>query len=76
VKFGRLFATVDSEKCMSHQLCIAEVPDAFTLGPEHTAVVRAGAELVNPALLIEAAQTCPMEAISLRDEHGAEVSLR
>jgi ferredoxin len=73
---SRLFASIDNEKCMSHQLCIAEFPAAFMLGPDHTAIVTPGAEFVEPQLLIEAAENCPMAAISLRDENGVEFSFR
>ncbi len=72
---GKLTVAVDDSKCMSHQLCIAAVPEAFALGPQHTAVVLPGAENVPLERLLDAARMCPMAAISITDESGNEVRI-
>jgi ferredoxin len=71
----RLIVSVDTEKCMSHQLCIAELPEAFRLGPDHTAVVLPGASTLSEDQLIDAAASCPMAAIALHDEDGVAVAI-
>jgi ferredoxin len=71
----RLTVSIDAEKCMSHQLCIAELPEAFGLGPDHIAVVLPGASTVSEDALIEAAASCPMAAIILHDDNGVAISV-
>lgn len=71
----RLIVSIDTELCMSHQLCIAELPEAFGLGADHIAVVLPGASNLSEDQLIAAAASCPMAAIVLHDENGLQVAI-
>lgn len=71
----RLIVSIDTEICMSHQLCIAELPQAFGLGADHIAVVLQGASTLSEDQLFKAAVSCPMAAILLHDEDGIAVAI-
>ncbi len=60
----RGYATVDPEKCFSYGVCVEVMPEVFHLDEDGKSVVRSGA--VGPlSAFIEAAEDCPMQAISV-----------
>lgn len=64
--------SVDREKCISAATCIAIAPETFELDGEGKAVVK------NPtgndeAAIIEAAKSCPTQAIIITDESGKQL---
>ncbi|HXI03400.1 MAG TPA: ferredoxin [Candidatus Saccharimonadales bacterium] len=62
---------VDRPKCIGAANCTGMAPKTFQLDPAKKAVVKdpAGHE---DAILFEAAESCPTEAISLYDEKTGE----
>jgi ferredoxin len=63
---GRLLEVAVAPTCISSGYCRNSAPDVFGVGPERKAVVKA-----NPVDetddVIEAMESCPVEAISARD---------
>ena len=64
--------SVDREKCISAATCIAIAPETFELDGEGKAVIK------NPigndeATIIEAAKSCPTQAIIITDENGKQL---
>jgi len=65
--------SVDREKCISAATCIAIAPETFELDGEGKAVIK------NPigndeATIIEAAKSCPTQAIIITDENGKQLA--
>lgn len=63
---------VDREACISVASCVDIAPEVFQLDKEGKAVVK------NPkgnpdSIILEAAQSCPVNAISLYDENGKKI---
>lgn len=62
---------VDREQCMGVGSCVAVAPEAFKLDEEFKAVViNSGADR---AKLIEAAESCPYQAIIIEEDTGEKV---
>jgi len=58
------YASVDREKCFSYGVCVEMMPEVFHLDDEGKSV--AGVSAVGPLpTLIEVAEDCPMQAISV-----------
>jgi len=65
------YATVDREKCFSYGMCAEMMPDVFHLDEEGKAVARTGS--ATPlSKLIETADDCPMQAISVMPSDTSE----
>lgn len=67
-------ARVDHDICIGSATCVAIAPEVFVLNNDGQSTVidekdRTAAE----ALLREAAENCPVQAISLYDDAGAKV---
>jgi len=62
---------VDREKCQGISACVSAAPDVFEIDSEGKAVVIStdGADDV----VLEAAESCPLDAIILYDENGEQV---
>jgi ferredoxin len=60
---------IDSSLCIGYGACAELAPDVFTIGPEGNANVRIGST-DDPGAL-EAAATCPMDAITVVEEEAA-----
>lgn len=58
------YATVDRKKCFSYAVCVDIMPDTFYLDDEGISVVtlNTSGEL---RVLVEVAEACPMQAISV-----------
>jgi ferredoxin len=63
---------VDREKCIGAGNCLAIAPTVFDLDEEYKAVVL-DALSVDDDTLLEAAKSCPVEAIILEDDAGHQV---
>lgn len=68
-----LSARVDPDLCMSSGLCVADHPALFRFDAAEIAEVVPGARAGDDAVLREAAQRCPAEAILLTDAEGQPV---
>lgn len=63
---------IDRVKCQGIGACVGAAPDVFELDKEGKAIV------INPEgndddTILEAAEACPLEAITLIDEDGEKV---
>lgn len=68
----RLAVVVDPDRCVGSGMCVAMAGDVFELpiGAQHARVVDPAA--APPAAVVEAAESCPTMAITVRDaESGA-----
>jgi ferredoxin len=63
---------VDRELCTGMAYCIGVAPDVFKLDDEGKAVVL-DPSVVDDETLLEAAKSCPMDAIILEDDEGNQV---
>lgn len=63
---------VDRERCAGMAYCIGVAPDVFELDEEGKAVVL-DASSVDDETLLEAAKSCPLDAIILEDDEGNRV---
>ena len=62
---------VDRVKCQGIGACIGAAPDVFEIDNEGKAIV-INAEGSDDDTILEAAEACPLEAISLFDEEGEQ----
>lgn len=67
----RLFARIRRQDCCGSAECRAIAPTVFALDSKNKAVVL-DESTVEPAVLREAAESCPCAAIVLEDEHGQQ----
>lgn len=63
---------IDREKCQGIGACVGAAPDVFEIDNEGKAVVT-NAEGADDDTVLEAAEACPLEAITLYDEDGEQV---
>lgn len=63
---------IDRDLCIAASTCIVVTPETFQLDDENLAVV-IDADTVDDDTLIQAAQSCPTQAIKLIDKDGKEV---
>jgi ferredoxin len=69
---GGLRVRIDRGLCVGFGDCIEGAPEAFTLDGEGVAVFTAP-ESVERARLVAACDACPVDAITVWDESGAQV---
>jgi ferredoxin len=70
---GRWLVEVDHGVCIGSGMCVAAAPDAFELKGAHQSCPRQAEMDAEPSIL-DAAESCPTEAIKLTDvETGAVV---
>ncbi|OIP80440.1 MAG: cytochrome [Parcubacteria group bacterium CG08_land_8_20_14_0_20_48_21] len=63
---------VDRDACISISNCVAIAPNVFQLDDEGKAyVVKTDGDL--PETILEAAKSCPVDAIILKDEQGKQI---
>ncbi|GGP42631.1 ferredoxin [Saccharothrix coeruleofusca] len=69
---GKWTVEVDGGTCIGSGMCAASAPDHFRLDGATAVPVNA---TVEPAqAVVDAADSCPMEAILVRDQDGAVVA--
>ena len=64
---------VDRNICIGAAPCTTVAPDAFELDVEGKAVVKPGWTNVAGKTILEAAQSCPVNAIFVYDENGNQI---
>jgi len=69
---GGLRVRIDRNLCVGFGDCIEGAPEAFVLDGEGLAVFKAP-EAVERARLLAACDACPVDAITVWDESGAQV---
>ncbi|HBY10317.1 hypothetical protein A2473_01430 [candidate division WWE3 bacterium RIFOXYC2_FULL_42_13] len=65
--------TVDRNVCIGSANCVVISPDAFELDSEGISVVKPDALKVDEEILLRAAKSCPVQAISVFDEDGNRI---
>jgi ferredoxin len=63
---------VDRDLCIGAGNCIAAAPTVFKLDAEKQAVV-IDSNSVDAKTLLEAAESCPVNAIAVEDEEGQQI---
>lgn len=71
-RIGGLRVRIDRGLCVGFGDCVAEAPDAFALDDENVAVF-ARPESVARERLVAACDACPVDALTVWDETGAEI---
>lgn len=64
---------VDRKTCIGAATCVVIAPKAFQLDQEGIAIVPDTALEVDDDTLIQAAQSCPVQAIYLFDDQGKKI---
>jgi ferredoxin len=72
---ARYAVRVDPEICISTGNCVRRAPEAFAFGDDDVSVPGPGAADLPDEELVQIARSCPVAAIRLFDEDGAEVPL-
>jgi ferredoxin len=70
---GRLRVCIDRTLCVGFGECVDAAPEAFALGGDDV-VVFLTPESVNPLQLVRACASCPVDALTVRDEHGDQLA--
>lgn len=63
---------IDRQKCQGIGACVGAAPDVFDLDSEGKAVV-IDKEGADDDTIVEAAEACPLEAITLYDENDDQI---
>jgi ferredoxin len=63
---------VDRELCFGFADCVSTAPTVFALGEDGIATV-IDADGASPELITEAAQNCPVDAITITDADGVRI---
>lgn len=70
--FGGLKVRIDRELCVGFGDCVTGAPEAFELDAEGLAVFKQP-QAVPRELLLAACEACPVDAITVWDETGAQL---
>jgi len=70
---AKLKIVVDRNLCIGAATCIAVAPKAFQLDNEAKAIILPTSGEETDQTLLDAAKSCPVAAIILSDETGAQV---
>lgn len=66
---GALRVRIDRTLCVGFGDCVTAAPEAFVLGDDEV-VLFLSPESVNPLQLVHACASCPVDALTVWDEHG------
>lgn len=67
-----LHIVIDRDQCVGFGDCVTEAPEAFALDDE-TVAVFLEPSAVDRARLLSACDACPVDAITVYDEHGHQI---
>lgn len=70
---GPLRVRIDRTLCVGFGDCVTASPSAFALGADDIAVFVAP-EAADPAQLLRACASCPVDALTVWDEHGRQLA--
>jgi ferredoxin len=73
IQVKNLVITVDRDLCIGTTQCVETAGKAFALDAQGVSSILATADEEDEKTIIEAAQGCPMNAISIKDMDGAPV---
>lgn len=69
---GGLRVRIDRTLCVGFGDCVTAAPEAFILDGDDIAVFRAP-ETIDRACLLRACASCPVDALTVWDEDGAQI---
>lgn len=72
-KIRKLTMKIDRTKCIGAATCVAVAPKAWALDDEAKAVILDTAGEETDETLIDAAKSCPVQAIYIYDENGKQI---
>lgn len=72
IREAQLKVRVDKNVCIGASNCVAVAPTAFKLDDSHISTVQ-DANSVSEDTLWEAAESCPVGAVILEDDSGAQL---
>lgn len=64
--------TVDRTRCFSHERCVLVAPQVFSIDDEGISVP-GDIEQASDAMLLHAAEACPVQAIFVFDREGTQI---
>ena len=64
---------VDPDKCIGSANCVAIAPEVLDLGDDGKAYVKPDADLKDVVSILDAAKSCPVEAITVHDANGKQI---
>ena len=64
---------IDRSLCIGAATCVAVAPKAWTLDDEAKAIILDTCEGETNESLLEAAKSCPVMAIFIKDDHGKQL---
>ena len=70
---GELTVRIDRLICVGFGDCIEVSPEAFELDDEGIVVFRPGVEGVSAEELVEACESCPVDALAVFDARGIQI---
>ena len=70
-KIGKI--VVDRDTCIGSANCVAVLPEVMDLDDEGKATVKLGVSLDDVVRVLDAAKSCPVQAIAVYDEAGKQV---
>jgi ferredoxin len=72
-RIGGLTVRIDRTLCVAFELCIDLSPDVFRFDEEGIVTFTGGDEGTDRERLLEACRACPVDALMVIDETGAEI---
>lgn len=73
IQVKNLKLTVDRDLCIGTTQCIATAAKTFALDEQGVSSILATADEEEEKIILEAAQGCPMNAISITDKNGKPI---
>lgn len=70
---GDLSVTVDRSLCIGAASCVAVAPQAFELDDQAIAIILDTADQESSDSLLDAARSCPVDAIIITDKDGKQL---
>ena len=71
--FGKLRVRIDRTRCIATSNCMKLSGEVFELDDEEIVAFKDDIPPVDPERLIEACRVCPVDALSVIDEHGRQL---
>lgn len=71
VRIGKV--VVNKDLCIGSASCVAIAPDVFDLDEDGKAVVKEGASLADVQAVLDAAKSCPVDAIVVYDVDNRQI---
>ena len=70
---GGLTVRIDRDTCMANASCLSVAPEVFRLDDDRICAFADPAQAIDRERLIEACRLCPVDALILLDEQGAQL---